>query len=184
MSSKAESPATPLAPAHAALVDAVSERLRALFDADAAGAGVAGSAAAQGPEAQYQARMKAERAEEDARPLHPIERFPCHSPTTGNAFVAVVTRKMRDGEPDPRFPDGQITSLERYELCEAFQAKIPPKIEGPVRAQWLWAQGYQADLRAFVGKGASALLTARDDLKEKLEAFTREAAASPAAVAK
>jgi hypothetical protein len=94
-----------------------------------------------------------------------------------------VTRKFRDGIPDARFPpDGQVTDLLDYQPSAEFMEKIPPKLEGQARAHWIW-ESRLSDLRFYVGKGASVLLTARDDLKDKLAAFEAQAreAATPAA---
>jgi hypothetical protein len=145
----------------------------------------AGGAAPLGPDARFRADQAAQRAEEDARPLHPIDHYPCHSPTTGAYFVARVTRKFRDGVPDVRFPDGQIVDLLDYTPSPEFIAKIPPKLEGQARAHWIWESRLN-DMRLYVGKGASALLTARNDLKEKLAALETQAreAAPAATVAK
>jgi hypothetical protein len=114
------------------------------------------------------------------RPLWPQARYQCKSLITGSTFVAVVS-------PSRAFPNGRIVNLEDYRLADNFLERFPCPCfpedmttekgqPSAVLKQHMYAEGWRADLREYVGKPFNPALN--PEVAARLERLKAEALAN------
>jgi len=114
------------------------------------------------------------------QPLWPQARYQCKSLITGASFTAVVS-------PSRTFPSGRVVNLEDYRQADDFLTRFPcPCLPedmlnekgqpSAVLKQHMYAEGWRADLREYVGKPFNPALN--PEVAARLERLKAEALAN------